>query len=237
MRFFVLTFFLLTLLPFFIFWLLPFFVIVYGKSTSCHSTYSMVSPFCVLICLIFCIISWNSSSLVLSGMHYDASFSTFANLSSFKSGFKYFTHKQVSQVKGLGLWMFCGMFLVKEEKEDDNEDSAQNFRYKVFKVDMRYLTRMFSLFLVTTVFNPGLTRGTSSLSMNSLIAFIKDVSASVKYLEFDKLTLSSFLNNVFSPFDIESLKKRLLFIFVCGDKPLQRALLTNSFCFFLSGVE
>ena len=62
--------------------------------------------------------------------------------------------------------------------------------------DMQYLTVMFSLFFVITVFNPGLTRDTSSLSINSLITFTKGVSVSVKDLEFDKLTPSSFLNNV-----------------------------------------
>ena len=171
-------------------------------------------------------------------MHNDASLLTLANLSSFNSGFKHFTHKQVSQVKELGLLMFCGVFRVKVEKQHDKEDSAQNFRYKVFRVDMRYLTGMFSLFFVITVFNPGLTRDTSSLSINSLITFTKGVSVSVKDLEFDKLTCSSFLNNVFSPPpEFESLKKRLLFVFVCGDKLFHGAFLTSSFYFFLSGVE
>ena len=83
-------FFLLTLLGFVIFLLLPFYVIVYGESTSCHSTYSMVAPLRALYCLIFCILSQNSL-LVLLEMHNDASFSTLASLSNFNSGFKHFT--------------------------------------------------------------------------------------------------------------------------------------------------
>ena len=102
---------------------------------------------------------------------------------------------------------------------------------------MQYLTGIFSLFLVINVFNPGLTRDTSSFSVNSLISFNKDVSVSVKDQEFDKLAPSFFLNNVFSPVDIEPLKTCLLLIFVCGDKLFQMDLLTNSFFFFLSGVE
>ena len=94
-------FFLLTLLGFVIFLLLPFYVIVYGESTSCHSTYSMVAPFRALHCLIFCILSWNSSLLVLLEMHNDASFSTLASLSSFNSGFKHFTQTGQAQTNQL----------------------------------------------------------------------------------------------------------------------------------------
>lgn len=91
-------------------------------------------------------------------------------------------------------------------------------QYKTFDVKSLELTCNVSLFLVITVFDPGLTRDTSSLSMNSLIAHTKVVSVSVEDLEFDKVTSSSIMNNVISPFDIELLKKCLLFIFVCGDK-------------------
>ena len=88
-------------------------------------------------------------------------------------------------------------------------------QHKTLDVKSLELTCNVSLFLVITVFDPGLTRDTSSLSMNSLIAHTKVVSVSV---EFDKVTSSSIMNNVISPFDIELLKKCLLFIFVCGDK-------------------
>ena len=47
---------------------------------------------------------------MLSEVHNVASLS---NLSSLNSGFKYFTFKQVSQVKGPPLLIFCGMFCAK----------------------------------------------------------------------------------------------------------------------------
>lgn len=151
---------------------------------------------------------------MISEMQNDASFSALANLLSFDSGLKQSTHWQVSQVKSLWVsWSFVEYFVWKWRSS-----TTMRIQYKTFDVKSLELTCNVSLFLVITVFDPGLTRDTSSLSMNSLIAHTKVVSVSVEDLEFDRVTSSSIMNNVISPFDIELLKKCLLFIFVCGDK-------------------